>query len=163
MNGISDAALADQSVQKTEWVKMLVDNQFPEVNGCRVLLFVSSDEDAAAIALRLHEHDIATLVCHTPSELAIEIERGGAVVIVAHQCLSDDSHESLLHAVNDQRFRDVPLFVLADGSAGGTEDYVARLSKVGSVTRWTRSFQDPEFIEAIKKFVEAKRKAIESV
>ncbi len=138
-------------------LKMLVEHKPEQTDAHRALLLVGTTEETAAIAQILHAHHVPTLACHTPSELATEIEIGGAVVVVSEACLSADTDEVILHSLADQRVHDVPLIVLTTGENG--DGLMARLSRVSGELHCTSSAMTNEFAARVQAYVESKQQA----
>jgi hypothetical protein len=81
----------------------LLDTLIEKSDALRLLILVSEDDDAAALAKAAHERSLSTLTCHSLAELCMEISEGARTAIIEETFLIEDTRDELLHVLKAER------------------------------------------------------------
>ncbi|MFP7721676.1 hybrid sensor histidine kinase/response regulator [Lysobacter sp. A3-1-A15] len=127
----------------------------------RVLMLLPTQRDTELTADVLARHDIDTCICIQPADLAREIDRGAAAVLVAEEALAQGAQSVLGRVVDRQpRWSDLPVMVVARDGADSAQvaDAMARL---GNVTLLERPLRLSTLVSTVKSALRARERQYE--
>ena len=106
----------------------------------------------------LARHGIDTYICRQHADLAREIDRGAAAVLVAEEALLQGAQSVLVRAIESQpRWSDLPVLVVARDGADSVQvaDAMARL---GNVTLLERPLRISTLVSTVKSALRARER-----
>jgi signal transduction histidine kinase len=104
---------------------------------CRVLLFPATKRDGDVICRYLEKERIVCLVCTTALQVAAELEKGAAMLVLTDSALSSPGGASICEALRQQpQWSDLPVVLLRNANPSPeAESLMARLSNVTVMER----------------------------
>jgi len=121
----------------------------------RVLMLLPTQRDTELTSDVLAKHGIDTCICRQHADLAHEIERGAAAVLVAEEALLQGAQSVLVRAIERQpRWSDLPVLVVARDSVQ-VADAMARL---GNVTLMERPLRLSTLISTVRSALRARER-----
>ena len=124
----------------------------------RVLMLLPTQRDTELTSDVLAKHGIDTCICRQHADLAREIERGAAAVLVAEEALLQGAQSVLSRAIERQpRWSDLPVLVVARDGADSVQvaDAMARL---GNVTLLERPLRLSTLISTVRSALRARER-----
>ena len=124
----------------------------------RVLMLLPTQRDTELTSEVLARHGIDTWICRQHAELAREIDRGAAAVLVAEEALLQGAQAVLTRAIERQpRWSDLPVLVVARDGADSVQvaDAMARL---GNVTLLERPLRISTLVSTVKSALRARER-----
>jgi signal transduction histidine kinase/CheY-like chemotaxis protein len=121
----------------------------------RLLILAPVGRDAALIESMLHEEIAACVACRDADELAGEIERGAAVVLIAEEAFIE--HDDRLAAIIDRQppWSDLPILLLT--RPGADSSTVARaIDTLGNVTLLERPVRVSALASSVRTAIRAR-------
>ena len=124
----------------------------------RVLMLLPTQRDTELTSDVLAKHGIDTCICGQHADLAREMERGAAAVLVAEEALLQGAQSVLSRAIERQpRWSDLPVLVVARDGADSVQvaDAMARL---GNVTLLERPLRISTLVSTVKSALRARER-----
>ena len=124
----------------------------------RVLMLLPTQRDTELTSDVLARHGIDTCICRQHADLAREIDRGAAAVLVAEEALLQGAQSVLVRAIESQpRWSDLPVLIVARDGADSVQvaDAMARL---GNVTLLERPLRISTLVSTVKSALRARER-----
>ena len=124
----------------------------------RVVMLLPTQRDTELTSDVLARHGIDTYICRQHADLAREIDRGAAAVLVAEEALLQGAQSVLSRAIERQpRWSDLPVLVVARDGADSVQvaDAMARL---GNVTLLERPLRLSTLISTVRSALRARER-----
>ena len=124
----------------------------------RVVMLLPTQRDTELTSDVLARHGIDTYICRQHADLAREIDRGAAAVLVAEEALLQGAQSVLVRAIEIQpRWSDLPVLVVARDGADSVQvaDAMARL---GNVTLLERPLRISTLVSTVKSALRARER-----
>ncbi|MDQ3287497.1 MAG: ATP-binding protein [Pseudomonadota bacterium] len=124
----------------------------------RLLLLLPTNTDARLTSGILQKNDIATTVCHSPGDLARQLEQGAAAVLVSEESLAHGAQAILMRAVERQpRWSDIPVLVLTRSGANSQQVGDA-IEQLGNVTVLERPLRLATMVSTVRSALRARQR-----